>query len=493
MNKIIFGIAAVMLVLATLACGGGGTTPSPTQPPPPPPTQPPPPPTQPPQPPAALDWSLDPNFGDVELEPGFLPDPYTVDIVSGGGVDVGAAGIGTDCVGYATQAPDFDLYLQDDSDELRIFFVAATGEDTALIINTPDGEWLCNDDYDGTDPMVVIQNAAAGLYDIWVASYSSDVLAEGTLYITEMDLSPADYAGGGGESAGLDWSLDPNFGDVELEPGFLPDPYTVDIVSGGGVDVGAAGIGTDCVGYATQAPDFDLYLQDDSDELRIFFVAATGEDTALIINTPDGEWLCNDDYDGTDPMVVIQNAAAGLYDIWVASYSSDVLAEGTLYITEMDLSPADYAGGEAGATIRQWASYATASSQYGDDGWSAAQATGAPDTDECGDYPTAWASQDPEGEDWLEVYFDTAVIPTEINIYETHSPGYIVEVEVIDEDGNYYSAWTGDPDPTDDCPYISTLTFNQADLAVIGVRIHLDQAGGSWDEIDAVELVGVLP
>jgi hypothetical protein len=143
--------------------------------------------------------------------------------------------------------------------------------------------------------------------------------------------------------------------------------------------------------------------------------------------------------------------------------------------------------------VSQWAIAADASSHWGStDGWSAMQATGEPDTDECGDYETAWASSSSTGVDWLELFYATLVIPTQINIYETHSPGFIVEVEVIDEDDFYYTVWQGDPAPVDECPRIFSVAVTGIDFPVVGVRINLDQSdGGSWNEIDAVELVGI--
>jgi hypothetical protein len=120
------------------------------------------------------------------------------------------------------------------------------------------------------------------------------------------------------------------------------------------------------------------------------------------------------------------------------------------------------------------------------------QATGEPDTDECGDFQTAWASSTSTGVDWLELFYATLVVPTQINIYETHSPGFIVEVEVIDEGGFYYTVWEGDPDPSDECPRIFSIDVIGIEFPVMGVRINLDQSdGGSWNEIDAVELVGI--
>ena len=143
-----------------------------------------------------------------------------------------------------------------------------------------------------------------------------------------------------------------------------------------------------------------------------------------------------------------------------------------------------------GTVTRQWASTATASSEYDNPDWSAMQATGAPDITECGDIETAWSSENQDGIDWLEVGYKTPVYPAEINIYETYTPGSVVRVEVKDEAGVYYVVWEGEP-RAGECPRILTIPVSGVDRLVTGVRIHVDQRKlGDWNEIDAVELVG---
>jgi hypothetical protein len=212
-----------------------------------------------------------------------------------------------------------------------------------------------------------------------------------------------------------------------------------------------------------------------------------GEDTTLIINDPQGTWHCNDDYSGWNPLVEVSSPAQGQFDIWIGSYSPDEQIPGTLYITELDLDPADYAGEQ----ILQWATDATASSEYSNPSWAAVQATGAPDTFECGDIVTAWAPASASGVEWLDLSYDTPVIPLQINIYETHSPGFISEVEILDEDGFYHTIWTGTPGAVEDCPRLFVINVADVDFYIVGVRVNLDQSdGGNWNEIDAVELIG---
>jgi streptogramin lyase len=142
--------------------------------------------------------------------------------------------------------------------------------------------------------------------------------------------------------------------------------------------------------------------------------------------------------------------------------------------------------------IRQWASSANASSEYDNPDWAAMQATGAPDTIECGDTPTAWASYGQFTEEWLEVHYETSVIPTEINIYESHTPTQVVRVEVLDMQGIYHEVYTAQPKMVADCPYTLSIPVQGADYQAAGVKITIDQSKLDlpWDEIDAVELIG---
>jgi hypothetical protein len=150
-------------------------------------------------------------------------------------------------------------------------------------------------------------------------------------------------------------------------------------------------------------------------------------------------------------------------------------------------------GGETAttSTIRQWANSGSASSEFGSSGWTAQQAVGAPDTPTCGDNTTAWASMDYNGVDWLDVGFATPVVPTQINIYESYTPGSIVKVEVRDTGGSFHTVWQGTPASVAECPRVFVINISDIDFKVTSVLISVDQSVlGNWDEIDAVELVG---
>lgn len=271
------------------------------------------------------------NFGSATLDPGFTPDPHEVTITSGGSLNVRDMNLGSGCVGYATSQPDFILHLSSSTDFLR-FYNEGDG-DTGLVINDPSGNWRCDDDsHTGTNPMVSINNASSGQYDIWVTSYSSDDNIRGTLHITELRSNPGNGDAGGtlmprGSSA--------NFGTATLSPGFTPDPHEVSVTSGGSLSVRDMSLGSGCVGYATERPDFIVHLTATSSMLRMYVVG--NGDTGLVVHDPGGSWHCSDDsYGGTNPTVDLHNTGKGQYDVWVTSYSSDDRIRGTLYVTELE-------------------------------------------------------------------------------------------------------------------------------------------------------------
>lgn len=142
--------------------------------------------------------------------------------------------------------------------------------------------------------------------------------------------------------------------------------------------------------------------------------------------------------------------------------------------------------------LSQWAVAASASSQYGEDDWSANQATGEPDTTECGDIATAWASANGNGVDWLRVEYETPVIPVRIAIHETYNPGAIVKVETVATDGTTATVYEAQAAPVETCPRVLEVQTLGAFTEVSALIISLDQTNHTgWDEIDAVELVGI--
>lgn len=147
-----------------------------------------------------------------------------------------------------------------------------------------------------------------------------------------------------------------------------------------------------------------------------------------------------------------------------------------------------------GELLRQWAIFAIASSEYSSDSWSAMQATGEPNVNECTDSSDAWASLDADSQEWIELTYATPVVPTEINIHINYNPSQITEIQVIDVNYDFYTVIETSPEYVEACPDLYQITIElDEEIYVTGVRILLDQSilGMGWTEIDAVELVGM--
>lgn len=93
----------------------------------------------------------------------------SIDLQAGGNINAQQV-LGPACVGMVAQAPDFRVQIQGAGTVGLDASVQSTA-DTTLIISTPDGQWLCNDDSDGLNPAIGIGSARAGLYDIWVGTF----------------------------------------------------------------------------------------------------------------------------------------------------------------------------------------------------------------------------------------------------------------------------------------------------------------------------------
>ena len=138
---------------------------------------------------SAQDYSKEPTYGTISLSAGFQPDPHEVDLRAGGSIDV-ADTLGAGCAGTVADAPDYDLLYDSGSGSLPLIITVRSFYDTTLVINTPDGDWICDDDSGpGDNPSIRFDPGRDGLYDIWVGTYDSGSLQDATLMISELEAS----------------------------------------------------------------------------------------------------------------------------------------------------------------------------------------------------------------------------------------------------------------------------------------------------------------
>lgn len=121
------------------------------------------------------------NFGTVSLAPGFMPDPSKATGTSGGSID--ASTLDQNCNGWVAGTPDHLFVAQGDFSNLRV--MVQSESDTTLVIQRPDGSYVCNDDGENLDP-IVASNFAAGTYKVWVGSYMQGENSPYTLGLSEL-------------------------------------------------------------------------------------------------------------------------------------------------------------------------------------------------------------------------------------------------------------------------------------------------------------------
>ncbi len=146
-----------------------------------------------------------------------------------------------------------------------------------------------------------------------------------------------------------------------------------------------------------------------------------------------------------------------------------------------------------GEVAAQWAVAATASTEFGSDGYSAMQATGAPTLVEAVDSSEAWASEEADGTvETLELTYANPVIPTGIRIFESYNPGAVILVEALDlESDEWVVLWEGE-ELTEETIRTFSPPLEEVDFRTSQIRLTIDSdLVPGWNEIDAVQLLGL--
>ncbi len=288
------------------------------------------------------DLSETASFGEIEISAGFSPDPYAIELTAGGSTS--ASSLGGSCTGYIANAPD--LQVDYENGFLPLMISVGSESDTTLVVNLPDGSWLCDDDGgEGLNPLLELSNADSGVYDIWVGTIDEDSYPSAVLYISELEAQFASTINSTNGSSGQ--FSNASYGSADLPGGFTPDPYSIEVAAGGSID--ASTYSSTCSGYIATDPDFNLNYE--SGFLPLIFSVGSESDTTLAINLPDGSWLCDDDGgEGLNPMLEISDAETGVYNIWVGTFDEDTNPSAVLSISELGGYYASSIGNEGEAS-----------------------------------------------------------------------------------------------------------------------------------------------
>lgn len=292
----------------------------------------------------------------IDLRAGFILDPFILPVIGAG--DLAAGDVLEGCNGFVNAEPNVMVNWAGEAE--RLAFFGYSDSDPVLVVQLPDGSFVCNDDagLNTTDPLLVIDNPAEGAYNIHVGTAQEGEPALGFLGITGMDMD--DLA-----LADLDLRpmltrrarpqaqplprLDPAtllvsrpgiFGAAALQPGFEP----ISKFAAGGGDISAFSFENGqlaCAGYISLIPSYTFSWTGDAEAVRIFFEAR--EDSALAVITPDNQLLCNLNAteDTLNPLVDIDAPVVGRYKVYIASMTPDNVVIGRLTVTgDTDAAPA---------------------------------------------------------------------------------------------------------------------------------------------------------
>jgi hypothetical protein len=249
------------------------------------------------------------------IRPGFTPDPMTATGEAGGSFD--ASRHGPNCRGFIGAVSDHTLHLTRDFNNLRV--LVSSPADTTLVIRMADGSYRCNDDAEGLNP--IIQGPfPRGMHRVYVGTIGRGQSANYTIGVSELSSVTTASLGGGGAAAQPSAQPTPTpsggTGPVTLRTGFMPDPETRRGTAGGAMDA-AQLTNNQCRGWIPNTPQHTLMAQSDFSNLRILVNSQT--DTSLVIRGPDGQYRCNDDAEGLNP--IVQGAfGPGAYQIFVGTY-----------------------------------------------------------------------------------------------------------------------------------------------------------------------------
>jgi len=297
-------------------------------------------------------------FITINPEAGFPLDPFIISLQAGGAVD--ASTLAKECTGFVTQKPTVTVDYKGKSDLLKVFFFS--DGDPTLLIQTPDGKFLCNDNTNTAllDPTLTLTRPSQGRYNLWLGSALARDLIPGFLVFTgqgnvsagglalqELVKRPAQrevlplsnrVVAAATRMAEAQASVKSA---EKLAPG--GGPLTAQLTADGDLPAPELATGEGlCGGLIKVAPSYAFEWSGEAKALGVMFEG--DGDATVIVRTPDGEFKCADDAAGfanLNPLVAVANPAAGTYLVWVGRVDPAKPVAGTLTVASTaDLKPA---------------------------------------------------------------------------------------------------------------------------------------------------------
>lgn len=298
----------------------------------------------------------------IDLEAGFPLDPTFFSVNGGGEVDASLLLAG--CQGFIHREPVVTVNWTGTTDFVEAFFVS--DHDPTLVVATPDGQVLCNDNANPhlLDPVIEIPNPVEGTYRIWVGSADAGQLIPGVLVLTtdpEVNLSTFSLGGLIRRPALPEILPEP---EVEAAAAAALEALEEAAAAAPVLAAGAAEVTAEiqaeglipafaipelkhlgCSGLMSATPDYVFNWDGETASLRLYFESQ--QDSTLMVVGADGEIVvCSDDADSDanlNPLIELASPPAGGYGVFVGRLDPDQALTGTLTITEGTGQPAQLA------------------------------------------------------------------------------------------------------------------------------------------------------
>lgn len=265
-----------------------------------------------------------PLWGSTTIDTTLSRDPLALDGLARGAVSLASAGAG--CRGFAEPAPSFVVTARA---AVRFLAIMVNADyDTTLLVRTPDGHVLCNDDTDGQRPRLEI-SSTAGVIEIWVGAatpgdhgpFRMALSATDRVRSPELGLPLAPVTSGLASAPPAPRLIPlapPVYGTVSLASGVRQATILLTGMSGGSVPPYPTV--TDCAGSVTAEPSHVVMAQTPFQNLRL--VVAGENNIALVVQYPDGHFVCTEHAGGSsggDRHTVVEGpTGAGPVRIWVS-------------------------------------------------------------------------------------------------------------------------------------------------------------------------------
>lgn len=294
---------------------------------------------------------VDASLVAIDLDAGFPLDPTFVSVQGGGEVD--ASLLSSECVGFINRQPVVTVNWTGSAPFVETFFVSDS--DPTLLVLTPDGRLLCNDDAneDLLDPVIEISEPVTGTYRIWVGSYAKGQLIPGVLVLTtNPDVNIGTFNLGGLIRRPLVAEIQPepkmastrdaasaSIRALEADaPTFALDsePLNASLTVSGTIPLFELDLPDPaCNGLVSGVPDFVFNWAGDGDAFSVFF-EGDGDSTLLVLSEDTEVLACGDDAEfdaNMNPLVTVTGAKPGLYGVWVGRLDPTKPVLGTLTVT----------------------------------------------------------------------------------------------------------------------------------------------------------------